>query len=153
MTNTAREGPNATSDALAGTQWRIVSIDGAGVLPAEPVIVEFDHDGRVFGRTGVNELTASYGITHGYLSFGPLATTRRAGPPELMEQEARVIGSLAGMCQYHLEDYHLWIDGPLGRVELVSTAPRPEPEPERQRPPGPVPRPGPPAPDLEEPEA
>ena len=39
----------------------------------------FGHDGRVSGSTGVNQLTASYSLTPEYLTFGPMATTRRAG--------------------------------------------------------------------------
>ena len=64
----------------------------------QPLVVTFGHDGRVSGTTGVNQLTASYSLTADYLTFGPLATTRRAGTPEQMEQEHRVVASLAGMC-------------------------------------------------------
>ena len=43
------------------------------------IVVTFGHDGRVSGSTGVNQLTASYNVTPEYLTFGPMATTRRAG--------------------------------------------------------------------------
>ena len=123
-------GPNATSDALAGTQWEILTIDGDPTTASDtPLVVTFGHDGRVSGNTGVNQLTASYSLTHDYLTFGPLATTRRAGPPELMEQEHRIVASLAGMCSYHLDARSLSIDGPLGRVELANTNPPAEVEP------------------------
>jgi heat shock protein HslJ len=125
------QGPTATSDALAGTEWVLRTIDGQRVDAGEgPVVIVFGHDGRVWGSTGMNELTASYSLTPEYLTFGPLATTRRGGPPELMEQEHRVVSSLAGMCPYRLDVYALTIDGPIGRVELSSTTPRPaEPPP------------------------
>ena len=124
MTELGSTGPNATSDALAGTQWEILSIDGETVASDDaPLVITFGHDGRVSGSTGVNRLTASYSLTHDYLTFGPLATTRRAGPPAMMEQEHRVVASLAGMCPYRLEARTLTIDGPLGRVELANTAP------------------------------
>ncbi len=55
----------------------------------EPLVLAFGHDGRVSGTTGVNQLTASYSLTADYLTFGPLATTRRSGTPEQMEQEHR----------------------------------------------------------------
>ena len=130
MTELGSPGPNATSDALAGTQWEILSIDGTPITPADPpLIVTFGHDGRVSGSTGVNQLTASYSLTHDYLTFGPLATTRRAGPPELMEQEHRIVASLAGMCSYRLDPRSLSIDGPLGRMELANTDPPAEVEP------------------------
>jgi heat shock protein HslJ len=124
------QGPTATSDALAGTEWVLRSIDGQRVVGGDgPILIVFGHDGRVSGNTGVNQLTASYSLTPDYVTFGPLATTRRAGPPELMEQEHRVVASLAGMCSYRLEPYALTLEGPLGRVELLSTTPPPPPEP------------------------
>jgi len=126
-------GPTATSDALAGTEWSIVSLDDVPVVEdAQPLVVAFGHDGRVSGTTGVNHLTASYSVTAEYLTFGPLATTRRAGPPALMEQEHRVVQSLAGMCPFELTADTLSIDGPVGRVELVSTVPRPAAPVERE---------------------
>lgn len=126
VTEPGSGGPNATSDALAGSQWRIVAIDGRPVLDAEPLLVAFGHDGRVTGSTGVNRFTASYTLTAEYLSNGPLATTRRSGPPDLMAQEHRVVASLAGICPFRLSGRSLYIEGPLGRVELTSTDPLPE---------------------------
>ncbi len=130
MTDPWEGGPTATSDALAGTQWELVTIDGepAGSAGA-PLLIAFGHDGRVSGSTGVNDLTASYTVTADYLTFGPLATTRRAGPSELMAQEQRVIGSLAGMCPFRHDARTMSVDGPLGRIELINTAPPPEPPP------------------------
>ena len=100
--STGGTGPTATSDALAGTQWEIDSIDGEAVLPDVPLPISFGHDGRVSGSTGVNHLTASYTLNDQYVNFGPLATTRRAGDPALMAQEQRVVGSLAGICALSL---------------------------------------------------
>jgi heat shock protein HslJ len=125
VTEVGGNGPTATSDALAGSRWEIVAIDGLLLdAVAEPLLVTFGHDGRVSGSTGVNQVTASYTLTPDYVSFGPLASTRRAGSAEAMAQEQRVVASLAGMCTYRLGGRSLWIDGPLGRVELVEqTAP------------------------------
>jgi heat shock protein HslJ len=113
-------GPTATSDVLAGTSWLIRRIDRTELVPGEgrPMVLSFGHDGRVSGSTGVNQLTASYSVTPEYLTFGPTATTRRAGSPELMAQEHRVVGSLAGMCRYRLSPAVLEFDGPYGLVEL-----------------------------------
>ena len=126
-------GPNATSDALAGTEWVVVRIADAPVDESEGALVlAFGHDGRVSGTTGVNQLTASYSLTADYLTFGPLATTRRSGTDQQMEQEHRLVQSLAGMCPFDLTVHTLTIEGPLGRVELVTTKPLPQSfEPER----------------------
>ena len=130
-------GPSATSDALAGTEWSIVRLDGQDLEAAGvQLLLAFGHDGRVWGSTGVNEVTGSYSLTESYVTFGPLATTRRAGEPGLMEQEHRLVASFAGMCPFHLTARTLSIDGPFGRVELVSTAPLPPPASEERGPNG-----------------
>src|SRR5688572_28122432 len=111
MTEAGAQGPTATSDALAGTEWAIVRLDGADLADAgAPLLLAFGHDGRVWGTTGVNELTASYSLTADYVTFGPLATTRRAGDAALMEQELRLVASFAGMCPFHLTPHTLSID-------------------------------------------
>jgi len=38
------------------------------------------------------------------LKFGPLATTRRAGPPALMDQESKFLGALEKVAGYRLEE-------------------------------------------------
>jgi heat shock protein HslJ len=138
MTDPGGVGPTATSDALAGTEWAIVRLADHGVLDTgEPLVLSFGHDGRVSGSTGVNRITASYSLTADYLTFGPLASTRRSGTSEQMEQEQRLVASLAGMCPFQLTPHTLTIDGPLGRLELISTSPLPappsgQPEPARE---------------------
>lgn len=135
MSEGGRLGPSATSDALAGTEWRIVAVDGQPVRGDEPLLVSFGHDGRVTGTTGVNSFTASYSLTADYLTFGPMATTRRAAPPDLAEREQQVVGSLAGICPVAVATHTLEFEGPRGRVELHSTRPLPVPAPS---PPGPT---------------
>ena len=129
MTEGGGLGRTATSDALAGTEWQVTAVAGQPVGSGEPLIVSFGHDGRVTGSTGVNSFTASYTLTAEYLSFGPMATTRRDAPPELRAQEQRIVGSLAGTCPVVVSRYTLDFDGPLGRVELRSTRPLPEERP------------------------
>ena len=141
MSETDGHGPTATSDALAGTEWAVARLGEERLVESDqPLLIAFGHDGRVSGSTGVNQLTASYSLTAEYLTFGPLATTRRAGAPDLMEQEHLVVASLAGMCPYELTVHTLSIEGPVGRVDLVTTTPLVEPTPE----PGPGPGPSPP---------
>ena len=72
------------------------------------------------GSTGINQFTASYSINATYLTFGPMALTRRAGPPELSAQEAAIVGALAGACSYRLEGGRLLVEGPSGALELTS---------------------------------
>jgi heat shock protein HslJ len=83
-------GPNAPT--LEGTRWNAVEI---GANPAEitqdagggPYLMLTPDDEGVSGSTGVNFLSGKYERDGDELKFGPLITTRRAGPPPLMQQE------------------------------------------------------------------
>jgi hypothetical protein len=46
-------------------------------------------DGRLSGTGGINRLTGVYGVEGSSLVFGPIATTKMAGPPERMDRECR----------------------------------------------------------------
>ena len=68
---------------------------GRRATPAErPPVLRFDHGGRVTGTTGVNRLAGSWTLADGVLTLGPLAMTRKAGPPERMAVEAALVAAL-----------------------------------------------------------
>ena len=86
---------SAKGDAeLLGNGWLVEEIAGGGVLDRAETTVEFAADGSVSGSTGVNRYFGKATIDGNALSFGPLATTRRAGPPALMEQESRFLEAI-----------------------------------------------------------
>ncbi len=60
-------------------------------------------DGRVSGTGGINRLMGSYMLDGSSLSFGPLATTMMAGPPEAMEEERRFLADLALVTQWSVD--------------------------------------------------
>lgn len=80
---------NATPDPaqLAG-QWRILTLNGAA-LPADAAAeaaLSFDAaTGKVSGSTGCNRLMGTYAVSGAGITFGPLATTRMACPPNSPE--------------------------------------------------------------------
>jgi heat shock protein HslJ len=78
-----------------GGSWRLVEIDGKPVDPDAPNEIRFD-DGRISGRIGVNRFNGSYIVSADTIEFGPAATTRMAGPPELMDLEDRFLAALQG---------------------------------------------------------
>lgn len=79
---------------LAGTSWLVREIAGQPALEAAPPTIAFGHDGRAAGSTGANRFTGGYVLVGDELSFGPLATTRRSGPPAVMDQQQRFLASL-----------------------------------------------------------
>ena len=69
---------------LAYTQWTLVELDGKPVEIAAdqlaPSLVLDLEEARVTGSGGVNRLTGQFALSGDELRFGPLATTRMAGP-------------------------------------------------------------------------
>ena len=85
-------GVGSRGPALEGTRWMLASL---GDTPAEittddtggAYILLTPDENDVSGATGVNHLGGKYTLKRDSLRFGPLITTRRAGPPPLMQQE------------------------------------------------------------------
>jgi hypothetical protein len=89
--------------ALDGTRWRL---DGAGADHAPTIAFA---DWRVTGSTGVNQLGGWYETPPGELVFGPLVTTRMAGPEAAMRLECDLLALLAGARPYAVADGALTI--------------------------------------------
>ena len=75
---------------------------GADALRPPLPQLSFGDDGGLSGTTGVNRLMGRYEVGEAAVTFGPLATTRMAGPPELMAQEQAVTRALSGEVAYAL---------------------------------------------------
>lgn len=87
-------------ETLAGTRWVVIEMDGqpapAPVPGWEPLSLEFDAAGTsVSGNAGVNRFAGRYTSRDQSLAFGPLAMTRRLGPPEQMEKEREFTASIS----------------------------------------------------------
>ena len=59
--------------------------------------------GRVSGSGGINVM-GDYQLDGASLTFGPVATTRMAGPPEQIEAEQRFLADLARIRRWRLDD-------------------------------------------------
>ena len=91
---------------LEKTVWRLIGVESAS-LSAGPVgrepYIQFDPEKkRVTGYSGVNSFLGGYSSGDGALRFSPLASTRRAGPPELMELESVFLKALAETRSYRI---------------------------------------------------
>lgn len=89
----------STPTSVTGADWVLTRIGGKAALPTElagrPWIrLDPGDKRRVTGNTGVNVVSGTYELSGGALQFGPMVTTRRAGPPELMEQEQTFLKAL-----------------------------------------------------------
>lgn len=82
---------------LAGTSWVVAGIGGTPVSLPEPPRIEFGADGQIAGSTGCNSMTGTYAVDGASLSFGPLATTKRACEAPHGEVETILLEALAGV--------------------------------------------------------
>lgn len=114
---------------LAG-EWVLKAMNGsevASMLPsgAQPPSLNFGTDGKVSGFSGVNRLAGGFDLgklAEGKLSFGNLASTKMAGPPEAMQVESKFTGLLAKVDGFRFVDGGRQLsltEGGKGVLELV----------------------------------
>lgn len=75
--------------------WLVEDIGGVGVVDTAQSTIEFSADNTISGNTCVNRFSGKFDFDGRIIELGPLATTRRAGPPSLMDQESRFVAALA----------------------------------------------------------
>jgi heat shock protein HslJ len=97
------------TQSLEATSWWVEDIDGKGVIDNSHTTIEFGEDGKVSGDTGCNRYFGSYETTEKEgaamgITFGPLAGTRRACAPALMNQESDFYRSMASVRQWEIAD-------------------------------------------------
>jgi heat shock protein HslJ len=112
MVSSAAAGP---SD-LAGSEWGF-----AGETGRTARFVQFRADGIVGGSSGCNRFTGAYNQKGDELTMGPLASTRMACPPPIMEREQQFLTMLGNVRYAAADDLNLTLKGRNGEVlaELV----------------------------------
>ncbi|MEX1209199.1 MAG: META domain-containing protein [Acidimicrobiia bacterium] len=81
--------------ALIGTLWHLDTLiegDAASTV-ASPATLHIDDQGKVTGSTGCNSMSGTYQAATG---FSPLATTKIACDPSVMDQESLLLAVLGG---------------------------------------------------------
>lgn len=95
-----------TSDQnLQGTSWKLVSwgTENALKIPLQETEInaEFTAD-RISGLGSCNRYNGGYQAKNGELMFSPIASTRKACPPEIMDQEFKYFTKLQGAKKYQI---------------------------------------------------
>ncbi len=85
---------------LAG-DWTVTALDGTALPKGADVTITFDA-GRISGLAACNRYSGSFTLTGEGLAFGPMAGTRMACPPPLMETEAAVFAAFARVTQFDI---------------------------------------------------
>ena len=112
MISTAVAGPFN----LAGSEWGF-----AGETGRTARFVQFRADGIVAGSSGCNRFTGAYDQKGDELTMGPLASTRMACPPPIMEREQQFLTMLGNVRYVEADDPKLTFKDGNGEVlaELV----------------------------------
>lgn len=95
-------------------KWLIEDIEGHGVIDTAQSTLEIAADGSVSGDTSVNRFFGKAKVEGDSIHFGQMGSTRRAGPPALMEQETKYLAALGKVTRYQVDDnglLHLFDDG------------------------------------------
>jgi len=102
---------------LAGSEWGF-----AGETGRSARFVQFRMDGVVGGSSGCNRFTGTYTQKGDALTMGPLASTRMACPPEVMEREQQFLTMLGYVRSAEASQLKLVLRDGNGEVlaELVS---------------------------------
>ena len=107
--DTENSGPSQTPGDIASVcsgkwQLRLLRLDGEAVVIDEPESFTFlcNSGGEAMGKSGINTYRGAMQITtNGQLLWdtGSFASTKMAGPPQLMEQETQYLRALSGTRQ------------------------------------------------------
>jgi len=89
---------------LTNTEWWVEDIDGKGVIDMSHTTLWFQEQGGVTGDTGCNRYRGSAEISGTSISFGPMAGTRKACAPSLMDQEMKFYQAIAKVMSWEIAD-------------------------------------------------
>jgi len=92
------------NQSLTGTAWWVEDIGGKGVIDMSHTTIEFTGDGKVMGDTGCNRYFGSVEIVAMDIAFGPLAGTRKACAPALMDQEGRFFQAMGEINRWEIAE-------------------------------------------------
>lgn len=119
----AEAGTAVGSGEVEGVVWVLAGYGTAGVTNAPVAGSRIDiafEDGRVAGSSGCNSYAGTYALDGTALGIGPLASTRKACPPPLMQQEDQYQRILRAVDSATIAGDRLTLSGPAGTLEFVS---------------------------------
>nr|WP_321255971.1 META domain-containing protein [uncultured Pseudodesulfovibrio sp.] len=92
---------------LVNKVWNLKNLFARDVQTDEPLTLKFNADGTVEGFGGCNLFNGKYTLTGDSLSFGLMASTRKACGAALGEQEYTYLTFLATITKVSVEDDEL----------------------------------------------
>lgn len=99
------------SDEISGIDWHLVGLEGQEV--AWDASLRFDGD-KVTGKAPCNRFFGTYTTPLPEVSLGPMGATRMACPD--LDGEAVFFAALEAMQRAEVDQGHLYLTGPEGRI-------------------------------------
>jgi heat shock protein HslJ len=108
-------GPSESSP-LAGSDWKLVALDGEPVAKDARASLTFASPTSVNGNGGCNNFVGGVTLSGDSVTFGNLAATRMACMGDAMTLETRYFEALSQARSYQQEGGKLILKGPNGGV-------------------------------------
>ena len=100
-----------TAGELAGTEWLLEDLGGAGVVDDIEATLVFPDDfvkvERISGNGSCNRFSGTAKVTAGLFEVGPLSLTRMMCPPAVIDQETNYLKALEGTVRLAFDDPYL----------------------------------------------
>jgi heat shock protein HslJ len=122
-TSSGTDGTAANQEDLEGVFWVLVDMeqDGETTAPLESSRIDLVLEGQsASGSSGCNSYSGEYTLTQDGISFGQMATTLKACPQPLMEQEQTYLTVLQAAEEATLDGDTLTLSGPEGTLVFSS---------------------------------
>jgi heat shock protein HslJ len=119
--------PPVQSAQLVGTQWTLASIVSGSTVSSVPDGVEatlmLESGGSASGSGGCNTFQGTYETSANELTFGPLASTKKACADDVMSVEQSYLTALQNAASYTIAGNTLTIDDSSANPVLEFTTP------------------------------
>lgn len=111
--------------ALAGTSWRLTSLNGNAPAPGTTVTANFGEDGRLTGSSGCNSYQTPFEVEGNSISVDLIAGTLMACPEPIGSQETAFLTALQTAATYQIQGEELALQDAAGNVTATFTALKP----------------------------
>ena len=111
--------PALSEDEIAGVDWHLVGLEGQSVDWTASLRIDGD---KLSGKAPCNSWFAKTSATLPEVSIGPIGATRMACPD--LAAETVFFEALSAMQRAELDQGHLYLIGPEGRIMEFATDPK-----------------------------
>jgi heat shock protein HslJ len=116
----------AKEESTLTGSWVVVGLNNGkeavtGTIAGSELTAVFAEDGTLSGSAGVNTYNASYTTSDGTIEIGPVATTKMAGPQDLLDQEQQYLAALDRATTYTVRGDSLELRDDTGALQVGYT--------------------------------